>query len=140
MSHNQPPVIVCGIDGSGHAEAAVRVAADLARARSAILTFVAVNPLSPASGYPDIRGWTPAEQDDILTAAARTARHLGAEVRCVATESRDPAAALIDFAVSEGADHIVVGTGDRKGLGEWLMGSVARAVAARASVSVTIAR
>jgi nucleotide-binding universal stress UspA family protein len=132
--------IVCGVDGSGHAGAAVRVAAELARASGAGLILVAVNPLSPASGYPDIRGWTVSEQDDLLEAAARTARRLGAEVRCVATESRDPAAALIDVARQEGADHIVVGTGDRKGLGDWLMGSVARAVAARAPVSVTIAR
>lgn len=140
MTTKQAAEIVCGVDGSGHAEAAVRVAAELARARSARLTLVAVNPLSPASGYPDIRGWTTAEQDEMLAAAARIARPLGAEVRCVATEARDPATALIDFAVAEGADHIVVGTGDRKGLGEWLMGSVARAVAARAPVSVTIAR
>ena len=39
-----------------------------------------------------------------------------------------------------GADHIVVGTGDRKGVVNWLMGSTAKAVAARAPVSVTIAR
>lgn len=140
MTRKQGAVIVCGVDGSGHAGAAVRVAAELARARAAALTLVAVNPLSPASGYPDIRGWTTVEQEELLTAAARVARRLGAEVRCVATEGRDPAAALIDCAVQEGADHIVVGTGDRKGLGEWMMGSVARAVAARAPVSVTIAR
>jgi len=140
MTGKQEAVIVCGVDGSGHAGTAVRIAAELARARGLCLVLVAVNPLSPASGYPDIRGWTAAEQDDLLASAARTARRLGAEVRCVATEARDPAAALIDCAVREGADHIVVGTGDRKGLGEWLMGSVARAVAARAPVSVTIAR
>ncbi|SPU44041.1 universal stress protein [Brevundimonas diminuta] len=33
-----------------------------------------------------------------------------------------------------------MGTGDRKGLVNWLMGSTAKAVAARAPVSVTIAR
>ncbi len=140
MTGEPKAVIVCGVDGSGHAGPAIRVAAELARARAVPLVLVAVNPLSPASGHPDIRGWTAAEQDDLLMAAARTARRLGAEVRCVAAEDREPAAALIARAATEGADHIVVGTGDRKGLGEWLMGSVARTVAARAPVSVTIAR
>lgn len=140
MTETNTPVVVCGVDGSGHAATAVRVAADLARARGARLALVAVNPLSPGGGHPDIRGWTDAEQDALLQAAAHEARRLGAEAQCVATQGRDPADALIAAAGELGADHIVVGTGDRKGLGEWLMGSVAKAVAARAPVSVTIAR
>jgi len=134
------PVVACGVDGSDHAAAAVRIGADLARSRGARLALVAVNPLSPGGGHPDIRGWTDAEQDALLQAAAHEARRLGAEVQCVATQGRDAADALIAAAGQLGADHIVVGTGDRKGLGEWLMGSVAKAVAARAPVSVTIAR
>jgi nucleotide-binding universal stress UspA family protein len=144
------PTIVCGVDGSRHAQAALRVGAELAAARGARLALVAVNPLSLASGYPDIRGWTDEEQAGLLQAAADQARDLlatgqgatvqGATVQAVATEGRDVADALIDSARQLGADHIVVGTGDRKGLSDWLMGSVARAVAARAPVSVTIAR
>jgi len=139
------PTIVCGVDGSRHAEAAVKAAAELAAARGARLALVAVNPLSLASGYPDIRGWTDEEQAGLLQAAADQARDLlpaaqGAAVQAVATEGRDLADALIDSARQLGADHIVVGTGDRKGLSDWLMGSVARAVAARAPVNVTIAR
>ncbi|MBN9479765.1 MAG: universal stress protein [Bordetella sp.] len=140
MTERNTPVVVCGVDGSDHAETAVRVAAELSRARGARLALVAVNPLSPGAGHPDIPGWTDAEQDALLLAAAHDARRLGAEVQCVATRGRDPAEALIAAAVALGADHIVVGTGDRKGVVNWLMGSVAKAVAARAQVSVTIAR
>lgn len=139
------PTIVCGVDGSRHAKAAVKAAAELAAARGARLALVAVNPLSLASGYPDVRGWTDEEQAGLLQAAADQARDLlsaaqGATVQAVATEGRDLADALIDSARQLGADHIVVGTGDRRGLSDWLMGSVARAVAARAPVNVTIAR
>ena len=140
MTQPNTPVVVCGVDGSAHSAIAVRVAADLARARRARLALVAVNPLSPGDGHPDIRGWTDVEQDALLQHAAHEARGRRAEVQCVATQGRDPADALIAAADDLGADHIVVGTGDRKGLGEWLMGSVAKAVAARAPISVTVAR
>ncbi len=133
-------MIVCGVDGSAHADAAVRVAAELAQARHGRLAIAAVNPLSPASGYPDIRGWKPEEQEAILRAATHEARRLGVSAQAVAAEGRDIADALIDCARRLGADHVVVGTGDRKGLSEWLLGSVAREVAARAPFSVTIAR
>lgn len=140
MTEVNGPVIVCGVDGSRHAASAMRVAADLARARRARLALVAVNSLSPGGGHPEIRGWTDAEQDALLQSAAHEARRLGAEVQCVATQGRDVAEALIAAANQLGADHIIVGTGDHKGLGEWLIGSVAKTVAARAPVSVTIAR
>lgn len=140
MTESGAAVIVCGVDGSDHGARALQVGADLARSREARLALVAVNPLSPGGGHPDSRGWTDAEQDALLQAGADEARGLGAEVQCVATQGRDVAEALIAAATQLGADHIIVGTGDRKGLGDWLMGSVARAVAARAPVSVTIAR
>lgn len=140
MSEQKTPVVVCGVDGSGHAATAIGVAAGLARSRGARLALVAVNPLSPGAGRPDVPAWTDAELDAVLQAAAREARRLGAEVQCVATQGHDPAEALIAAAADLGADHIVVGTGDRKGVVNWLMGSTAKAVAARAPVSVTIAR
>ncbi|EGF94691.1 universal stress family protein [Brevundimonas diminuta ATCC 11568] len=133
-------MVVCGIDGSAHAEAAVRVAAQLAQAKGGKLALVAVNPLSSASGHPDIRAWKVEEQEAILTRSTAEARRHCKSVEAVTIEGHDVPDALIAAADQLGADHIVVGTGDRKGLVNWLMGSTAKAVAARAPVSVTIAR
>ncbi|WP_313573631.1 universal stress protein [Brevundimonas sp.] len=140
MAEQQTSVVVCGIDGSAHAEAAVRLAAQLAKAKGGKLALVAVNPLSSASGHPDIRTWKVEEQEAILTRSMAEARRHCNSVEAVTIEGHDVADALIAAAAQLGADHIVVGTGDRKGLVNWLMGSTAKAVAARAPVSVTIAR
>jgi len=140
MAEQEQAVVVCGIDGSAHAESAVRIAAQFARAKGARLALVAVNPLSSASGHPDIRAWKAEEQDAILMRSMTEARRYCPSVEAVTTEGHDVADALIAAAAALGADHIVVGTGDRKGLVNWLMGSTAEAVAARAPVSVTIAR
>ncbi|ASD25511.1 universal stress protein [Brevundimonas diminuta] len=140
MAEQATSVVVCGIDGSAHAEAAVRVAAQLAQAKGGKLALVAVNPLSSASGHPDIRAWKVEEQEAILTRSMAEARRHCKSVEAVTIEGHDVPDALIAAADQLGADHIVVGTGDRKGLVNWLMGSTAKAVAARAPVSVTIAR
>lgn len=140
MAEQATSVVVCGIDGSAHAEAAVRVAAQLSQAKGGKLALVAVNPLSSASGHPDIRAWKVEEQEAILTRSMAEARRHCKSVEAVTIEGHDVPDALIAAADQLGADHIVVGTGDRKGLVNWLMGSTAKAVAARAPVSVTIAR
>lgn len=140
MAEQATSVVVCGIDGSAHAEAAVRVAAQLAQAKGGKLALVAVNPLSSASGHPDIRAWKVEEQEAILARSTAEARRHCKSVEAVTIEGHDVPDALIAAADQLGADHIVVGTGDRKGLVNWLMGSTAKAVAARAPVSVTIAR
>ncbi|MEN5144712.1 universal stress protein [Brevundimonas diminuta] len=139
VDQNRKTVVV-GIDGSDHAGSAVRLAAQLANARGGRVALVAVNPLSSASGHPDIRAWKAEEQDAILMRSMTEAKRHCDAVDAVTTEGRDVADALIRAAGELGADHIVVGTGDRKGVADWLMGSVAKAVAARAPVSVTIAR
>ena len=140
MAEQETSVVVCGIDGSAHAEAAVRLAAQLTKAKGGKLALVAVNPLSSASGHPDIRAWKVEEQEAILTRSMAEARRYCKSVEAVTIEGHDVPDALIAAAAQLGADHIVVGTGDRKGLVNWLMGSTAKAVAARAPVSVTIAR
>jgi nucleotide-binding universal stress UspA family protein len=140
MTEQQTSVVVCGIDGSAHAEAAVRMAAQLAQAKGGKLALVAVNLLSSASGHPDIRAWKAEELEAILTRSMAEARRHCKSVEAVTIEGHDVPDALIAAAAQLGADHIVVGTGDPKGLVNWLMGSTAKAVAARAPVSVTIAR
>ena len=54
--------------------------------------------------------------------------------------SRDAAAAVVQYAEENGFDHIVVGTGDKRGLSRLVLGSVAADIAARAHCTVTIAR
>lgn len=133
-------LVMCGVDGSDHAESAIVMAAELAQATQAPLAVVAVNQLTPASGHPDIRDWTTDQAEALLMAATRTARRHGVDAQPVLTEGRDVAAALLDSASRLRAGHIVVGAGEARGMADWLLGSVARTVAARAPCSVTIAR
>jgi len=55
-------------------------------------------------------------------------------------ETGAPARTIVDYAEAEGVDHIVIGSHGRSGVSRVLLGSVAEAVARRASVPVTIVR
>jgi nucleotide-binding universal stress UspA family protein len=57
-----------------------------------------------------------------------------------AVEKGDPKSRIIDFAVKQKADLIVLGSHGRKGLDRFLMGSVSEAVTRYARCSVEIAR
>ena len=77
----------------------------------------------------------------ILDAAAAMARKAGAaKVDEVALRSREAAAAIVQYAEENGYDHIVVGTGDKRGVSRLVLGSVAADVAGRAHCTVTVAR
>ncbi|MDO8900465.1 MAG: universal stress protein [Phenylobacterium sp.] len=132
--------LVCGIDGSPHAAIAIDLACRLSKGLGLGLCLIAVNRLRSAGGYPDLRDWSEVEARAILRGAEDQARRSGAAPRLMLAEGRDVAKALLTAAEEVGARHIVVGTGDPKGLGRLLMGSVATAVAEQAHVSVTIAR
>jgi len=109
MAEQETSVVVCGIDGSAHAEAAVPLAAQLAKAKGGKLVLVAVNPLSSASGHPDIRAWKVEEQEAILARSTAEARRHCKSVEAVTIEGHDVPDALIAAAAQLGADHIVVG-------------------------------
>ncbi|MGL5008346.1 MAG: universal stress protein, partial [Paracoccaceae bacterium] len=53
---------------------------------------------------------------------------------------REASTAIIHHAIALGADHIVMGTGDKRGLERLVLGSVAQDVATRAACTVTIVR
>jgi nucleotide-binding universal stress UspA family protein len=53
---------------------------------------------------------------------------------------REASSGLISFAMANQIDHIVIGTGDKRGLSRLFLGSVATDVAARAPCTVIIAR
>jgi nucleotide-binding universal stress UspA family protein len=105
------------------------------------LSFLLVNHVRPASGFPPIKTWTDEEAKEILDAAARYAVSHGVkDTKRILFETEDVATAILECADKVGADHIVVGTGNPPLVGRLLLGSVSEAVIARAKCSVTVAR
>lgn len=56
------------------------------------------------------------------------------------TVEGNPSSAIVSYAESEGADHIVMGSHGRDGLSRLIMGSIAETVVRRAPTSVTVVR
>lgn len=133
--------ILCCVNGSAHSRRAVEVAVEMAEGLDRGLSFLVVNQMRPASGYPPIKTWTDEEAEEMLDIAARYARSRGVkEVKRILSESEDVAIAIVDCAGEIEADHIVVGTGNPPFIGRLLLGSVSEAVVAKAPCSVTVAR
>ena len=145
-----PGRIVVGIDGTDHAAAALRWAADEAAVRSA--TLVAVHAWSfvpvttPADSGLVPMAWT--ESMDVLDASRVAAERVAAEqVREVLGEEHDavvkiveggPAAVLREAA--QDADLLVVGNQGRGNLASALLGSTSAEVADSAPCPVVIVR
>ena len=133
--------ILCAIDDSDHAKLAVVHAAELAARTGAPLTICTVNGLSSGLRGPPIYLYSDAELKSMLDGAAATARKHGAKtVTELEIKAREIATAVIQHAESEGYDHIVVGTGDKRGLARLVLGSVAGDIAGRAHCCVTLVR
>ncbi|MCB1380346.1 MAG: universal stress protein [Alphaproteobacteria bacterium] len=133
--------ILCSTDGTDHSEHAVQLAAELAAKLGAGLAICAVNVARGGARGPLIYSWDDAEVKKILDGAAAIARKAGAsKVEEVALRSREAAAAIVQYAEENGFDHIVVGTGDKRGVSRLVLGSVAADVSGRAHCSVTVAR
>jgi nucleotide-binding universal stress UspA family protein len=128
----QPHVIVVGVDGSEAAIDAVRVAVDLARARSARLYIVTV--VRPPEGWWGIVGSPPTAeamgdslsdaQRNVLDRALRAVDLTGVEYE-TQEEIGEPSSRLIDVCTRVDADVLVVG---RRGAGllrRMMVGSVA---------------
>jgi nucleotide-binding universal stress UspA family protein len=131
--------VMCGVDDSGPARAAARVAGDLARRLGAPLILVTVADggayLPPAGRVPRLPPRQAAEyrrelEDrgrSTLVAAAEEARVTGeAELRVVLGD--DVPERLLDEARAEDALLIVVGSRGRGGVTSALLGSVSSAV------------
>ena len=133
--------ILCCINGSAHSRRAVEVAVRMAAGLGQGLSFLLVNHLRPASGYPPIKAWTDDEAEEVLRVAARYAASHGVkDAGRILFESEDVAAAILECTEKVGADHVVVGTGNPPFIGRLLLGSVSEAVVAKAKCSVTVAR
>lgn len=133
--------ILCATDGSEHSAQAVELAARMATESGAALSVCAVNIARGGVRGPLICSWDDAEVKQILDGAASAARKAGAmQVDELALRSREAASAIVQYAEENGYDHIVIGTGDKRGVSRLVLGSVAADVAGRAHCSVTVAR
>lgn len=141
--------IVAGVDGSAHAEHALRHAVALAKALGASLRIVHVSdmgwlPVAPELGLDlaQIAAARRAEGEKLLAAAAQAARaaDMAAETRLVETAApmQQPAAALVEEAASWPADLVVLGARGRSAVERLLLGSTADGVARRATIPVLL--
>jgi nucleotide-binding universal stress UspA family protein len=145
-----PGRIVVGIDGTDHAAAALRWAAEEAALRSA--TLVAVHAWSfvpvttPADSGLVPMAWT--EGVELLDASRAGAEHVAAEqVREVLGEEHDVVVKIVEGApatalreAAEDADLLVVGNQGRGNLASALLGSTSAEVADSAPCPVVIVR
>jgi nucleotide-binding universal stress UspA family protein len=137
--------IVVGTDGSPSADAAVRRAAEVAKATGARVDLVTAYPDVPA--YREtISSSAKAEPINLRQVAesvlAREARALvdqGVEVTTHAREG-DPADVIIDVAQEVGADLIIVGARGLSGLQRFLLGSVSSKLSHHSPISVMVVR
>jgi len=133
--------ILVPLDGSTTAEAALPLAAQLARAEEAVLVLLMVTDLhrapDPAPCEPDL---VPVRDAQIYLDTAR--HHLAPHHRDVLTAvwRGAPAAAIIRAAVEHGADQIVMTTHGRTGNQRDMFGSVADAVLRNAPMAVVVLR
>ncbi len=133
--------ILCPTDGSDHATTGLHAAAELARLTGAHLTVCVVNVAHGGARGPTINHWRSEEVEKMLADAEATARKDGlSDIGTVEVVAREPAPAIIAYAEQNGYDHIVMGTGDKRGVKRLVLGSVAAEVTERAHCWVTVAR
>ena len=133
--------ILCATDGTDHSIHAIQLAAQLSAKLSAKLAICAVNVARGGMRGPLIYTWEDDQAKRVLDEASAEARKAGATaVEELSLRSREAASAIVQYAEENGFDHIVVGTGDKRGISRLVLGSVAADIAGRAHCSVTIAR
>jgi nucleotide-binding universal stress UspA family protein len=133
--------ILCPVDGSDHAAVGLSQAVELARLTGAHLTICAVNLALGGARGPTINQWPDEDAQALLDKAEASARAAGAaDLGTMLLVAREAAPAIIAYAAEAGVDHIVMGTGDKRGVKRLVLGSVAAEVAGQAGCSVTVAR
>ena len=133
--------ILCPTDGTDHATHAVEAAADMATRYGAELLLCVVNVAHGGGRGPLIHHWSDADAQTILDAASAAAKAKGVTpVGTAIVIDREAATGIVTYGEMNRVDHIVMGTGDKRGLSRLMLGSVAADVAGRAHCTVTIAR
>jgi nucleotide-binding universal stress UspA family protein len=129
------------VDGSDHAATGLAHAADLAKLKGAHLTICVINLAIGGARGPTINMWKDEEAQALLDKAEADAKSAGAtDVGTAVLIAREAGPAIVTYAEEIGADQIVMGTGDKRGVTRLVLGSVAAEVAGKASCSVTVAR
>jgi nucleotide-binding universal stress UspA family protein len=131
--------IVVAVDGSGHAQKAVDLAADLAQKYDAQLlllsvykhvsaletTHTLVNPKDAVGPEnPTLRDIA----NDIIAAAGARAKERGTPKVETYVKRGHPARIIVDFAKEKGADAIIMGSRGLGDIGGFLLGSVSHKV------------
>lgn len=133
--------LLCPVDGTDHSFHAVEKAAELTTRYSGELSLCVVNVAHGGGRGPLIHHWSDADAQAILDKAAGIAAQKGVKAAQTAVViDREAASGIVGFAEMNKVDHIVMGTGDKRGLSRLVLGSVAADVAGRAHCSVTVAR
>lgn len=143
MFHN----ILVAVDGSPHARAAVREAADIARTQNAKLSLLgAYNPFLP---WPAMMpaGLSQATIDEVAAAARSAAQaaldeatamvHDAVTARTLCVDN-SPADAILDEIGSGGYDLVVVGSRGRGDVASILLGSVSHRVVHESRIPVLV--
>lgn len=142
--------IVVPVDGSEHAKKAAQVAIELTSAYGATLTFISVVAAPPfyisgTVGAPaDLGDYYRAETGDATAALAAVstlakASNVTAKSQLLRLD-KSVAEAIVDFASSEKADLVVIGTRGLGGFKKLLLGSVSSTVIANATCAVLVVR
>jgi nucleotide-binding universal stress UspA family protein len=133
--------ILCAIDDTEHAKNAIAYAAQLSAKTGAQLALCTVNALTGGLRGPQIYMHDDADIKKTLDNAASLAHQRGAkDTSKIELKGREISTAVIQYAEQNEFDHIVVGTGDKRGLSRLVLGSVAAEIAGRAHCTVTVAR
>ncbi len=133
--------ILCPTDGTDHATVGVHLAVEVAKATGGHLTLCVVNIAHGGARGPTINHLTDEEARQLMASAEALAKADGlADVGTVEIVAREAAPAITAYAEQNGYTHIVMGTGDKKGLKRLVLGSVAAEVVSHAHCTVTVAR
>ncbi|MBB3158331.1 nucleotide-binding universal stress UspA family protein [Microbacterium proteolyticum] len=138
MDHNSGKSIVVGVDASPPAVAALRLAAQLARALDAPLHVVTTWSYPPFSEYSAITVWDPEEEADIVLTESVKGAFGDSPPAGLTREVLEgaPSPALID--VSASSRMLVLGNRGRGGFASLLLGSVSAACVAHAVCPVLV--
>lgn len=142
-------ILVC-TDGSRLAQRAAREGVELAASLgSNVVALLVTPPFEPPKGYessPLVAQIERHERDSrkaaarCLGAIARDAESLGVRCRTLHIGRFPPAATIVETAVAERCDLIVMGSHGHGALGQLLLGSVTARVAATCAVPLLIVR
>jgi nucleotide-binding universal stress UspA family protein len=133
--------IVVGVDGSDHAQRALRLAIDEARLRDGVLTaiFAWQFPLIGIPGAFD-REMLEQEAKDFLRAEVAAVDPPDDVTINAVVAQGDPSASLLAACDNVGADLLVIGSRGREGFVGLLLGSVGQECAVHAPCPVLIAK